>query len=310
MTGTEVVHTSGALTLRSDQTEWTEPQKAALAQLGVDEAPLGDQLVFLHVSQSMGLDPFRKEIYMIGRWDPSAGKKKWTIQVGIDGFRAKSEEHPQFGGVGDAEWCGPDGKWVDVWTSEEPPVAARFTVYRKDQTKPTRAVAHYREYVQTNSKGDPTQRWKTAPADQLAKCAEAKARRTAFPRQLSGVYAPEELQHLDNPKPAPVVIESHRETTNAATTRQAEANEPDWETDITRAENARDLDVLKQLWNMARDMHRASAPGYLEIMTKIAQSAERVKALDELGEVREVNGAEPSEEAQPDQPELIPDVRK
>nr|MBA2695289.1 hypothetical protein [Actinomycetota bacterium] len=75
----------GALSVRPDQIEWDPQQQAALAQIGVADAPRGDQLVLMHVSQRMGLDPFAKEIYMIGRWDPEAGRKKWAIQVGIDG---------------------------------------------------------------------------------------------------------------------------------------------------------------------------------------------------------------------------------
>lgn len=266
--GKVTTESSGALAIRPDQTDWTEGQRAALAQLGIADAPKGDTLVFLHVAQRMGLDPFNKEIYMIARWDPSTSKKKWTIQVGIDGFRARSEEHPQFAGVGDAEWCGPDGKWVEVWAPEEPPLAARFTVYRKDQPKPIRAVAHYREYVQTNSKGQPTQRWQNAPADQLAKCAEAKARRTAFPRQLGGVYAPEELQHLDNPQPKPMTIEPENETKEPP---------PDWDALVDEAEDAKNVDRLREIWDLAR----AICPFDLTVFEKIAAAGQRLR-LDQL----------------------------
>ncbi|MGH2393744.1 MAG: phage recombination protein Bet, partial [Candidatus Limnocylindria bacterium] len=236
---------SGALALRDDQQDWTEPQKAALAQLGVGEAPRGDQLVFLHVAQRMRLDPFNKEIYMIGRWDPEAGKKKWAIQVAIDGFRSRSEEHPQFGGCDSHEWCGSDGQWTDVWLSDEPPKAARFTVHRKDQDKPIQCIAIYKEYVQTKKDGSPTQRWRTAPAAQLAKCAEALTRRTAFPRQLGGVYAQEELDHLSNPGPQTVVIESERVD---------EPAEPDWDALITEHEAAGDLVKLGEVWKLARGL--------------------------------------------------------
>lgn len=166
-----VATNQGALAVRPDQVEWTPAQRAALEQLGIAEAPEGDQLVFLHVSQRMRLDPFNKEIYLIGRYDPALRRKRWTIQIGIDGFRSKSEEHPEFGGVDDAEYCGADGAWSDVWLSDDaPPVAARFTVYRKDWPRPVRAVAHYREYVQLKDGGEPTAMWKNRPAGQLAKC--------------------------------------------------------------------------------------------------------------------------------------------
>jgi phage recombination protein Bet len=267
--GTEIaiVQNQGALALRSDQVDWTPQQRAALAQIGVGEAPAGDQLVFLHVAQRMGLDPFNKEIYMIGRWDSELGRKKWTIQVGIDGFRSKSEEHPQFAGVGDEEYCGPDGQWRDVWVDEEPPIAARFSVYRTDQDKPVRAVAHYREYVQRKKDGNPTLMWATRPAGQLIKCAEALARRRAFPRTLGGVHVHEEMEHLDNPAPAPrIVIESERE--------QPPAAEPDWDALITEHETARDVGKLWDLRKLAQGMR----PNDGALLNRIADAWQRTKA--------------------------------
>ncbi len=276
MTGAELATTRGSLAVRPDQVDWTDAQRAGLAQLGIDEAPPGDQLVFLHVAQKMGLDPFNKEIYMIGRWDSELQRKKWTIQVGIDGFRSKSEEHPQYGGVEGPEWCGPDGVWRDVWTAEEPPVAARCTVYRKDWDKPIRAVAHYREYVQTKRDGKPTAMWATKPAGQLGKCSEALARRKAFPRRLTGVYIDEELQHLDNPQPR-MVIESHRDDTPA---EQAAQPEPDWDAMIHDAEWTKDKAALKKVWALARGMRPNDGP----LLNKIAEAGERInKATEPAG---------------------------
>ena len=45
-------------------------------------------------------------------------------------------------------WCGDDGKWVEVWPSKTPPVAAKFTVFRDGV--PHTGIAHYDEFVQTN----------------------------------------------------------------------------------------------------------------------------------------------------------------
>lgn len=282
---------TGALAVGDDQQDWTEVQKAALAQLGVGEAPRGDQLVFLHVSQRMNLDPFNKEIYMIGRWDPEAGKKKWAIQVGIDGFRSKSEEHPQFAGVGNVEWCGPDGVWTDVWLSEQPPAAARFTVYRKDQEGPIRAVAIYREYVQTKKDGNPTQRWRNAAAAQLGKCSEALTRRTAFPRQLGGVYIPEELDHLDNPQPPPVVIEA-----------EVEPAEPDWDALLTQYEGS-----VADLWEL-RALAKGMRPNDSPLLNKIAQAWQRAK--DAEGAAATEGKPDPVADAAATQPALQVQMRR
>jgi phage recombination protein Bet len=284
---TEATVPGGALAVRADQGDWTDTQKAALAQIGVGDAPRGDQLVFLHVAQRMRLDPFNKEIYMIGRWDASLGRKKWTIQVAIDGFRSKSEEHPEYAGVGNAEWCGPDGEWRDVWLSDEPPVAARFTVHRHDWDHPTTAVAHYREYVQFKSDGkSPTAMWATKPAGQLAKCAEALARRRAFPRALGGVYAPEEIEHLDNP-PQRIVIEATRDDTPA---------EPEWDDLIKAAEVAGNRAKLVEVWDLARAMR----PNDGALLERIAAAGERVKAKDEAAPPSpddEATSSEPADSA-------------
>jgi phage recombination protein Bet len=267
MTGAEVATTRGSLAVRPDQVEWTPQQRAALAQIGIDEAPAGDQLVFLHVAQKMGLDPFNKEIYMIGRWDSELQRKKWTIQVGIDGFRSKSEEHPEFGGIEGPEWCGTDGQWHDVWTGDGPPVAARVLVYRKDWDRPAVGVAHYKEYVQTKRDGSPTAMWASKPAGQLGKCAEALARRKAFPRRLTGVYIEEELQHLNNPQP-PMVIDSTREDT-----QQSVQEEPDWDMMIHDAEWAGDKEALTKVWALAKGMRRNDTA----LLNKIAEAGERIK---------------------------------
>jgi phage recombination protein Bet len=230
----------------------------------VDEAPLGDQMVFLHVAQRTGLDPFARQIHMIGRKDKETGAKKWTIQTAIDGFRVVSERHPQYAGVLDAEWCGDDGVWRDVWVGKKPPVAARFTVIRRGWEHPVRAVAHYDEYVQTKYNGEPNSMWATKPAHMLAKCAEALARRRAFPQDLASVYTDEEMAHVDNPPR--VIIQPERE--------QSAEPEPDWDALIAQHEQAGDRDQLAALWKLARGMR----PNDLALQERIAQAGERVKA--------------------------------
>lgn len=191
---TPAVIGGGALALSSDQTSWTKMQMAALAQLGLADAPEGDLMVFMHQCQRTGLDPFARQIYMIGRQEQ--GKTKYTIQTGIDGFRAVAEEHEQYLGQEDILWCGPDGAWTDVWLDDKnPPVAARCGVIRSDKRAPIRAVVLFREFAQTKTwqgQVSLTSMWKTKGAHMLGKCAEAGALRKAFPQRLSGIYTEDE----------------------------------------------------------------------------------------------------------------------
>ena len=199
---TELVRTGGALAISPDQTDWTEEQALVLRQSGIDNDVTKAELAgFLHLCQRTGLDPFSRQIYLIGRWDKKQQRKEFTPQTGIDGYRVVANRAIASSGgtIGyeDTLWCGKDGRWQDVWVSEEPPAAAKVTVLRDGQRFP--AVAGYREYVQTSRDGGPVGLWAKMPAGQLAKCASALALRMAFPHDLAGVYTAEEMAQADNP---------------------------------------------------------------------------------------------------------------
>jgi len=198
----ELAKTAGALAIRADQTDWTEEQALVLRQSGIDNDVTKAELAgFLHLCQRTGLDPFSRQIYLIGRYDKRQQRKVFTPQTGIDGYRVVANRAIANGGgtIGyeDTLWCGKDGRWRDVWLEEEPPAAAKVTVLRDGQRFP--AVAGYREYVQTGRDGSAIGLWAKMPAGQLAKCASALALRMAFPHDLAGVYTAEEMAQADNP---------------------------------------------------------------------------------------------------------------
>lgn len=154
---------------------------------------------FAEVCKRTGLDPFMKQIYCIKRGsgddeEGGGGEKKITIQTGIDGYRIIAERTGKYAGQLAPQWCGPDGKWRDVWLDlEYPPNAARVGVLRTDWKEPAWGIALYSEYVQKTRYGKPTRMWSRMPASQLAKCAESLALRRAFPMELSGLYTEDEM---------------------------------------------------------------------------------------------------------------------
>lgn len=190
--------TSTDLTIRDEQTFWTERQVAALNQLGVDGATNADLAVFFHQSVRTGLDPFARQIYMIGRNAFDQRTNRWvtkqTIQTGIDGFRLIARRAVDRSGgtysISDTLWCGPDGIWHDVWLGDGQPSAAKVTVYRDGQSFP--AVALFSEYAGTKKDGGLTSMW-TKGAMMLGKCVEAAALRKAYPQDLSGIYTDDEI---------------------------------------------------------------------------------------------------------------------
>ncbi|WP_326678542.1 phage recombination protein Bet [Streptomyces sp. NBC_01237] len=191
----------GSLAIHPEQTAWTADQVAVLRQAGIKQQVTSAELSgFLHLCQRTGLDPFSRQIYLIGRYSKKDGRDVYTPQTGIDGYRVIAQRvTAQTGGTygyEDIVWCDPSGRWRDVWLAEVPPAAAKVTVIRNGQR--FSAVATFREYVQTFPDGNAKGLWAKMPAGQIAKCAEALALRKAFPHDLAGVYTAEEMGQADN----------------------------------------------------------------------------------------------------------------
>jgi phage recombination protein Bet len=162
---------------------------------GADNDELG---LFLNVAQRCGFDPFTRQIHAVKRYDSDAGREVMTIQTGIDGFRLVAERTGELNGTDGPYWCGADGLWKDVWLTSEPPVAAKYIVYRKGQDHAYTGIARYEAFVQRRKDGAPNRFWKTMADHMLAKVAEAHALRKAFPADLSGIYTDDEMGQADN----------------------------------------------------------------------------------------------------------------
>lgn len=194
---------NNTLSLVEEQSWWTDRQIAGLRQVGIDQATDGDLLVFFHVCQRTGLDPFARQIHMVSRNAKDENDrwiKKWTIQTGIDGFRLIADRADRRDGTlreyEDAVWFDAEGNHYEVWTKATAPSAAKVVVLRNGKRFP--ATVMYSEYVQTKRNGDPNSMWSRMPANQLAKCAEAAALRKAYPQDLSGVYTDDEMGQADS----------------------------------------------------------------------------------------------------------------
>lgn len=164
--------------------------------------------VFLAIAQRSGLDPLARQIYAIprqsrrkdenGHWQTETA---WTIQTGIDGYRAIAARTGQLAGIDDPTF--------DSETDAHPR-RATCTVWRftAGQRVPFSASARWDEYVQTKpvysndgkrtDKTEATEMWSRMPYLMLGKCAEALALRRAFPAELGGIYTGEEMAQADN----------------------------------------------------------------------------------------------------------------
>ena len=118
----------------------------------------------------------------------SGGVRKYTPLVSIDYMRIRAESSGVYAGSDDAIFSDKkDSTWsatVTVWKVVGG-IRCPFT-----------ATARWSEYFPGETKGF---MWKKMPHCMLAKCAEGLALRKAFPGQLSGLYAREEMDQAGGP---------------------------------------------------------------------------------------------------------------
>ena len=159
--------------------------------------------LFLYMARARGLNPIKKQIYAIKRWDSEQGREVMTIQTSIDGFRV----------IGERTGCYSPGR-EPKYCEREDGVLISATAYVMKRTADgtwheVAATAFWDEYKQTKKGGDLTSFWRRMPRGQLAKCAEALAIRKAFPDDTAGIYTFDEMAQADNgredAKPEPTI---------------------------------------------------------------------------------------------------------
>lgn len=138
------------------------------------------------------LDPFSDQISAELRENRRENRWDLVIITGIAGFRLIAERTGLRDGEDPPQWCGPDGEWTELWTSDRPPFAARCTLYRKDSSRPYYGIAHHRAYCPQRKLGS-TEWWHKAPDHMLLTRAEILALRKAFPNETAGLSTREEL---------------------------------------------------------------------------------------------------------------------
>ncbi|WP_052067982.1 recombinase RecT [Rhodococcoides fascians] len=278
-----VQETKTDLAIKSNQDGFTDKQIAMLQQLGIEDATAGDIDLFFHRCKVTGLDPFSRQIYMIGRrttvkvWNEQTRKQedkwvmKYTIQTGIDGYRLNgaraARKRNDVVAIGSPMWRGRDSDWDDVWLDPStPPAAARFTIVKNGES--FTATAMYHEYVQTNKDGSPNAMWKKMPSNQLAKCAEAACWRKAYPDDFSDLVLEDAAQVIDE-EGNRVTVESERVGNGAKnvkaamglTQRQEPINITDTHTEVEKEPVQRTTERTKNSTTSAKPQASASNSG-------------------------------------------------
>lgn len=170
----------------------TTEQRSLIVNTIARDATPEELELFFYDCRRHGVHPLDKLIHFTKR------KGRYTPITSIDLMRTRAAETGEMAGSDDAEF---------VETPDRPyPKEAKVVVYRLTQGQrfPYSATARWDEYYPGD--GDPGFMWRKMPKGQLGKCAEALALRKAFPKQLSGLYAKEEMDqagHVEIVVPAP-----------------------------------------------------------------------------------------------------------
>lgn len=142
--------------------------------------------LFIAIAKARGLDPVLNQIHAVKRKFKENGSfvERMVIQVGIDGLRLIASRTGEFAGCDEITYQHNDKEEI---------ISAKATVYRivAGQRCSFVGTARWSEFFPGEAQGF---MWNKMPYNQLGKCAEAQALRKGFPGDLSGMYAPEELE--------------------------------------------------------------------------------------------------------------------
>jgi len=145
--------------------------------------------IFFFKCQEVGVHPLSQMVIPVAYADGHGGRKVSFIST-IDHFRSMSEDAGDYDGMDEIEFIGEstfDFNGESVFHPDE----AICKVYRKEITRPFVGKAKWIEFYPGDKKGH---MWRKMPTIMLGKCAEAQARRLAWPKQLNHIYSPEEME--------------------------------------------------------------------------------------------------------------------
>jgi len=331
MTGTALARQNGAIVPNLTAQQQTLIRRTVAPDLTPQEFDL-----FIEQCRMYGLSPITKQIYAVVYNAKNEAKRNVTLIVGINGLRSIAERTGRYRPDDRPPRYEIDPAFRDEQTNPHGLIRAEVTIYKADargEWFPVTDEAYWDEYAPVEEewkwgekKGERIKTgektlggmWGKMPRAMLAKVAEARALRRAFP-EMSGLYSDDEMARADAEErdrtASEIVAEQEREQRRArlgdekailllfeATGNQEAVPVPrvtgrliDY---YRRAESTGQLDwfvsankeALKQFW--AEDGESANeAKAVREERFAILQQREREEAEEQAGrsEVHEVD---------------------
>ncbi|MGI4862404.1 MAG: RecT family recombinase [Janthinobacterium lividum] len=253
MSASLTVHAKAKAEL-AEQISFTPEQRQLMKDTVAKGVSDNEFMLFMHLAQHYGLDPFAKEVWCI-----KYGGNPATIFTSRDGYLKIASRDPQMNGIVSDAVCAndtmerqPDGRVKQTYGNPRGElVGAWAVVHRKDRDFPAYFYAPFKEY---NSGSNPT--WKKYPSAMIIKVAEAMALKRAF--SISGLVTQEEIgldmqAEADAGTSATVVVEPApaepvRVHVPGTVATQAEIDVRELAGHRTRFEQASTLKQVAQIW--------------------------------------------------------------
>lgn len=156
-------------------------------------------MMFLSLCKFQKLNPFLREAYLI-----KYGNQPATIVTGKDALEKRAMRNPNYAGreagvvISFPETGQLENRVGTIVLEGEDLVGGWAKVYVKGWEHPLMVTVSFEEYCQKKD-GKPVSNWATKPATMIRKVAIVQALREAFPEDLSGMYAAEEVGASDLP---------------------------------------------------------------------------------------------------------------
>lgn len=229
--------------MRTDLT-LSDKQKTFLAERGIDEstwhalttsifpgAEPQSVLMAYEYCKARKLDPLKKPCHIVPMpiRDARTGNTEWrdVVMPGIYELRTTAARTGEYAGSTEPEF-GPMVEHEIGKTKIMAPEWCRMTVYRMigGEPRPFSHIEYFEEAVATKKDGNPNSMWRKRRRGQLAKCCEAGALRKAFPEEIGGEHAAEEMMGRDEPRDVTPTAPSADQSI-AALTADDQAQEPE-----------------------------------------------------------------------------------
>ena len=159
----------------------TEKMKDVIKSVIFPESTDDELQLFIYTCQIKGVHPMSKMIHPIKRGG------KISFQASIDYLRSEAESAGDYLGMKQPEYEYKADGTLD---------SATVTVIREINGRPTEftATAFWDEYKPAPPNDF---MWNKMPKHMLGKCAEALARRLAWPKKFNNLYTPEEMMQVE-----------------------------------------------------------------------------------------------------------------